>query len=220
MFHLIQSKTVKIRKKTEQQLEHYTKPSTNFFVLMILSSAMATIGLLLNSTAIVIGAMMIAPLITPLFGFALSTLLLRPKTMGLSSIAICLGTAVGYLTTLLTCFLLQIIEPGSLIVTAEITARTEPHIFYFFVAVLSGLAGAFAYGRENLSESIIGIAIAVALIPPLTVSAIGVAMQDMIIASQSFQLYLLNLLGILFGSVIMFFLLGFGKDIEQNGALK
>lgn len=220
MFNFLESNTLKLRRKTEEQLEHYTKPSTNFFVLMIISSSMATIGLLLNSPAIVIGAMMIAPLITPLFGFALSTLLLRPKTMGLSLIAILLGTAVGYGTAIAVGIVSNSIEPGTLNVTNEILARTTPNVLYLLVAILSGLAGAFAYGRENLSESVIGIAIAVALIPPLAVSGIGVAMQDWFIATQSFYLYLLNLAGILFGSIIMFLILGFGKDIEEDGALE
>lgn len=219
MFNFLESKTLKLRRKTEEQLEHYTKPSTNFFVLMIISSAMATIGLLLDSTAIVIGAMMIAPLITPLFGFALSTLLLRPKTMGLSFVAIIFGTIVGYGTALAVGSILTLFDPNTIIATNEIMDRTTPNVYYLLVAILSGLAGAFAYGREGLAEGIVGIAIAVALIPPLAVSGIGFAMQNWLIAEQSFLLYLLNLVGILFGSIIMFLILGFGRDIEEDGAL-
>lgn len=220
MFNFLESETLKLRRKTEEQLEHYTRPSANFFVLMVFSSSMATIGLLLDSTAIVIGAMMIAPLITPLFGFALSTLLLRPKTMGLSFIAIILGTAVGYGTALGVSILIHMFDPDTLIATNEIMDRTVPNVYYLLVAILSGLAGAFAYGREGIAEGVVGIAIAVALIPPLAVSGIGLTMQNWLIAEQSFLLYLLNLAGILFGSVVMFLILGFGKDIEEDGALE
>lgn len=219
MFPLFESQTLKLRKETESQLAHYTSPSTHFFVLMIISSAMATLGLLLNSAAIVIGAMVIAPLITPLFGLALGTLLVRVKTMGRSLAAILLGTIVGGVTAILTSLLMNAIEPGSLIATHEILIRTSPNVFYLLVAVLSGVAGAYAYGHPVLSERVIGIAIAVALIPPLTVSGIGVAMQNWFIAEQSFLLYLMNLVGILFGSVITFIALGFGKEIHKNGAL-
>jgi uncharacterized hydrophobic protein (TIGR00271 family) len=219
MFNFVESKTLKLRRKTEEQLQHYTRPSVHFFVMMVLSSCMATLGLLLNSAAIVVGAMVVAPLITPLFGFALSTLLLRSKTMSFSFLSIILGTAVGYVTAILMSLGIDAIEPGSLIITEEILVRTTPNIFYLLVAIISGLAGAYAYGRPELSERVVGIAIAVALIPPLTVSGIGIAMQEWTIAQQSFLLYLLNLAGILLGSIVMFLVLGFGKDIHEEGAL-
>lgn len=220
MLSFLTSRTVKVRRKTEEQLEHYTKPSVDFFVLMIVSSSIATIGLLLDNASIVIGAMMIAPLITPLFGFALSTLLLRPKTMGLSLIAILLGTALGFFTAILASLAISTIAPEYFMITNEILARTSPNMLYLLIAILSGMAGAYAYGRPNLSERVVGIAISVALIPPLTVSGIAIAMQDWNIAGQSFLLYLLNLSGILFGSICIFMFLGFGKDIEDNGPLE
>lgn len=220
MFRFLESQTLKLRKQTEEQLQHYTKPSTHFFILMILSSSMATLGLLLNNAAIVIGAMVIAPLITPLFGFGLSTLLFRIKTMGLSFLSILLGTIVGFLTALITAVGMNVLEPGALVSTHEIIIRTSPNTFYLFVAILSGIAGAYAYGRPEVSERIIGIAIAVALIPPLAVSGVGMAMQDWIITIQSLLLYLLNLAGILFGSIITFIILGFGNDIDKDGALE
>lgn len=220
MFNFLQSNTLKLRRATEKQLEHYAKPSIHFFVMMLLSSSMATIGLILDSASIVIGAMMIAPLITPLFGLALSTLLLRSKTMLRSIIAILLGTFIGGTTAIAVSLLATVIEPGSLVVTNEIIVRTTPNVLYLLVAIVSGLAGAYAYGRPELSERVIGIAIAVALIPPLAVSGIGVALQDWLIAQQSIILYLLNLVGILFGSITMFLILGFGKDIHEDGALE
>lgn len=220
MFNFLESNTLKLRRATEEQLEHYTKPTVHFFVMMILSSSMATLGLVLDSAAIVVGAMMIAPLITPLFGFALSTLLLRPKTMARSFIAIILGTLIGGVTAIAMSGLSSLMLPGVLDVTNEIIVRTEPNVLYLLVAIISGLAGAYAYGRPELSERVIGIAIAVALIPPLAVSGIGVALQNWFIAQQSFTLYLLNLAGILFGSIIMFLILGFGKDIHEDGALE
>jgi uncharacterized hydrophobic protein (TIGR00271 family) len=220
MISFLSSNTIKIRKKTEEQLALYTKPSIDFFILMILSSIMATIGLLLNSSSIVIGAMMIAPLITPLFGFALSTLLIRPHTMLFSSISIALGTFVGWNTAIITTYSIIRIDPTFIVISDEILTRTHPNILYFLVAIISGIAGAYAYGRPHLSERIIGIAIAVALIPPLSVSGIGIAIQNFHIATQSILLFILNLSGILFGSIIVFVLLGFGKDIESQAVLK
>jgi uncharacterized hydrophobic protein (TIGR00271 family) len=220
MISILESKTVKLRKKTEKQLEHYTKPSLTFFVLMVLSSSMATLGLVLDSAAIVVGAMMIAPLITPLFGLALSTLLLRTKTVALSFISIFFGTIIGFATAALITAAMNYTNPETLLITNEILSRTVPNLLYFLVAVISGLAGAFAYARPELSERVIGIAIAVALIPPLAVSGIGVALQDWNVASQSFLLYTMNLAGILLGSVIMFVALGFGQDIHEEGVLE
>jgi len=207
------SSTDRVRRKAETKLNEYNKPSLNFFVLISLSSAIATLGMALNNTSVIIGAMIVAPLITPVFAFSLGLILFQGKNVLHSLLSILFGTLSGIIVASLIAFLIIFIN-GDFVITAEILGRTEPDVLYFLVAILSGVAGAFAYGRPKLQESITGIAISVAIIPPLAVTGIGIALQNFHLLQTSFMLYVFNLCGISFGSIITFVALGFGKESE------
>lgn len=208
------SQTNRVRSKTQQRLEEYNKPSTGFFVFISLASALAVLGLALDSAAIVIGAMVVAPIITPIFGFALATILANGKRMFYSLVTITLGTILSISMAVVFSLLIMLIEEQGISVSNEILARTEPDLLYFLVALISGMIGAYAHAKNDIMERVSGIAISVAIIPPLSVVGIGIAMQAWELATQSFWLYIFNLIGICFGSVLMFIFVGFGKDIS------
>lgn len=209
------SHTERLRRKTEKKLEEYNRPSINFFVLITLAAALASIGLLLDNPAIIIGAMVVAPLVTPVFGFSLSLIILHIKKAGLSLLSILMGTILAIVMSILIGWLALFIEGKSIIINNEILSRAEPSLLYFLVALFSGIAGAYAYAKPKVVEAVTGIAISVAIIPPLSVIGLGIAMQNWPLTQQSFILYLLNLIGICFGSIIMFLILGFGRDVEK-----
>ncbi len=98
----------------------------------------------------------------------------------------------------------------------EILSRTHSNLLFFLVALFSGMAGSYAYAKPKVLSSITGIAISVALVPPLAVTGLGIATQQLNLSQESFILYLFNLSGICFGSIIMFLILGFGKDIPKK----
>jgi len=214
MFNIFSS-SARIRSHAQKQLEKYSSPSRDFFTLIILSSAIVSFGLILDNSAIIIGGMVVAPLITPIFGFSLNILILRFKELGKSLLSILLGTLSAIIISILIGYLTNFIDESSLKATSEIISRVKPDIFYFLVALLSGLAGSYAYVSEKISASITGIAISVALIPPLAVAGLSIAMQNWNHLESSLILYMLNLVGIFFGSTIMFIILGFGHDIEN-----
>ena len=89
-------------------------------------------------------------------------------------------------------YLINIIQSGHFINTAEIISRTQPDLLYFIVAILSGASGAYAYARPDLSEKIVGIAISTAIIPPIIVAGLGIAIQNWSITQASLMLYLLK----------------------------
>lgn len=209
------SKTVRLRRKTEQVLAAHTKPSTDFFVLISLATALAVLGLALNNSAVVIGAMVVAPLVTPIFGLALAFILLRVRQFLVSLVTLSLGTILSIAVAGLMSYAIVLIEQNGITITDEIISRTEPDFLYFLVAYVSGLIGAYSYARHNILERISGIAISVAIIPPLAVVGIQLALGNMILASQSMWLYVFNLFGIIFGSITMFLLAGFGKEIDK-----
>jgi len=213
-FTFFTSSTARLRTKTEARLNEYSHPSADFFILIILASAIAAFGLLLNNTSIIIGAMVVAPLITPIFAFSLSLLLAKGHRMLLAIESIILGTFFAVATSAGIGFISIQIDPFLRTLTPEILSRAQPNMFFFLVALLSGIAGAYAYSRPKISAVIAGIAISVSLIPPLCATGVAIAAQQWNTAIQSFLLYSFNLLGIIFGSVLLFIIIGFGKDAE------
>ncbi|MFH1946951.1 MAG: TIGR00341 family protein [Candidatus Magasanikbacteria bacterium] len=213
MFNFLSHKE-RINRHAERQLELYSRPSVDFFVLIAISASLATLGLALDNSAIIIGAMVVAPLVTPIFGFSLYLILFKPKGIGESIFSILTGTILAIMIATLFGFLILLIDGQSISSTTEILSRTKPDLLYFIIALLSGLAGAFAYVRPKLSEKIVGIAISAAIIPPLAVMGLCIAMQNWKILMASEFLFLLNFIGICFGSIIMFLILGFGKEEE------
>jgi len=210
------SSAARIRSKAQKHLKQYNRPTIEFFVLTALASSIISIGLILNNAPIIIGGMVVAPLISPFFGFSLNIILLRLKGIFLTLLSILSGGLLAILTSALTGHLIIITNNKEFITTVEIIARTEPNILYFVVAILSGIVGTYAYVKPTLSEKIVGIAISASIIPPLSVIGLGLSKFDWTLITKSSILFLLNFLGICLGSIIMFLILGFGKETEPS----
>lgn len=211
MFNIF-SKDSRLKYNTAKHLEKYSTPSLDFFVLIFLSAGLATTGLVLNSSAIIIGAMVVAPLVTPVFSFSLNLILFDLKKIIYAVLLILSGSLLAVIISFLLSHLIMFLEGREIIFTLEILKRTKPNLIYFLMAIFSGMAGAYAYARPDLSERIIGIAISAAIIPPLSVIGISLAILKFDLFQSSLVLFLLNILGICFGSIFMFIVLGFGKN--------
>ena len=146
-------------------------PSVSFFFLLVLSSAIATFGLLANSAPAVIGAMIIAPLMTPIMGLSYGVIHLRWSQIARSSITVGLGASVVVAISYLSSSSIDIRVTGT-----EMFSRAFPTLLDLGVAMAAGAAGAFVMSRESIKNSVAGVAIAVALVPPLAVVGIGLAM--------------------------------------------
>ena len=193
-------------------------PSLNFYLLLALASAIATFGLLTNSAATIIGAMIIAPLMNPIatLAYALSGLNPRLLTRALFTLltGILLVILIAYTTTE---FL------GLKVVGSEILARTQPNSLDLGVAVAAGTAAALANTRRRIANALPGVAISVALVPPLTVVGIGLCLGELgteiaaligvetNIATGAFLLFVTNLLGIVFSGSLVFLCQGYGS---------
>ena len=209
------SHTARVRIKTKNHLEKYSKPSSDFFILIALASALASIGIIIDSTPIIIGAMVVAPLITPIFGFSLSIIILRTKTIFLSLLSILLGSSLAILVSIIIGYTVTFIDKKYLPLTSDLANNPIPTLLFFSVALLSGIAGAYAYSKVTVKETITGIAISVTLIPPLALIGLGIASRDWPLVESNLLLYLFNLSGICLGSLIVFLIVGFGNDIEK-----
>ncbi|WP_420455347.1 TIGR00341 family protein [Rubrivirga sp.] len=185
--------------------EAATDTDVPFFAVLLLSGAIATLGLVLNSTAVVIGAMLVAPLLGPLLGLSLALTVGDGRLFVQTAAAIVLGAAgIVALAALLTLAL-----PFQT-VTDEIVSRTRPTTLDLGIAVFSGLAGAVvtASREARLSASIPGVAVAVALVPPLGVAGFGIAVGQWAYTRGALLLFGANLAGIVLSGMAMFFLIG------------
>ncbi|ADU63624.1 MAG: TIGR00341 family protein [Pseudodesulfovibrio sp.] len=178
--------------------------SRSFLALMVLSTLLAIVGLFANSASVIIGAMILAPLMGPIISLAMGaarqdeTLLANSAKTLLVGLMICVGVAT--LATLL-------IPLRSL--NGEISARLSPTLLDLGVALISGTAGAYAHAREDIAKSLAGVAIAVALVPPLAVAGIGIGWGERAVFQGASLLFMTNLVGILFAASITFLCLGF-----------
>lgn len=187
--------------------------------LLICSAILASIGLDLNSTAVIIGAMLISPLMSPILGVGLGIAILdRPL------ITKALGNLVFATTiSLLTSFIYFTVTPlGEL--TEELSARTMPTILDVGVAFFGGIAGIVANSREKKTSAIPGVAIATALMPPLCTAGFGIAKFDSAVFLGAFYLFILNAFFISLATYLISVWLKFPRkaqiDVERQARVK
>lgn len=218
MLILFNTLTSKDKSEAVERLIKGSTPNQDFFLMIILSILTATFGLLLNNVAIIIGSMLIAPILYPVLSLSLGIIMSDIKLVSRSFYTILKSVAFGVLAaasaTLL--FSSQFRE-----ITPEITSGIQPTLPYVMVAIIAGLAASFALVKPQLSETLPGIAISVALIPPVAVVGIGLARFNWTIISGSLLLFLVNAIGVIFASMITFSLMNFYvKRREATEAVK
>jgi uncharacterized hydrophobic protein (TIGR00271 family) len=190
-----------------REVRNGARAGADFYVLIALAAAIAALGLQMNSPAVIIGAMIIAPLMSAIFGVSMGVvqgdaqLLLRSisTTLRGTGLAIVIGALVSW------------IVPQDQI-TPEILGRTQPTLMDLSVALISGLAGAYAQCRRNVLGAVAGVAIAVALVPPLATIGIGLSIGSGSIAWGALLLFITNLSAITFAGSVVFLFFGFRPD--------
>lgn len=202
------------RKELLERVEAGVRGDSDFHVMMVLSAGLASLGLLEGSTAVVIGAMLVAPLMSPLIGAGLAlaqgNLLLYRKSI----VVTLLGLLTGFAISLAMGLLNPGFEPS-----LEVEARGNPDILDLGVAILSGFVAAYALGRPGVANTLAGVAIAAALVPPLCVVGIGLTNDSALVAANSAILLLTNLVAIILSAAVAFRLLGI-SGFGANAGLK
>lgn len=173
--------------------------NVNFCVLLSCSVIIAGLGLMQSSAAVVIGAMLVAPLMTPLIGAGLALVQGNFKLLKVS----CKSTLYGTLVGILIGAIIEMITPHWEL-SQEIAARAGPNILDLFIAFFAGISAAYALARPNLSGALPGVAIAVALVPPITVTGIAIGNLNYIVAEGAGILFLTNMVAIILGSALVF----------------
>jgi uncharacterized hydrophobic protein (TIGR00271 family) len=196
------------------QLREGARLSGSYISLMVLSTLIASFGMFLSSAAVVIGAMVLAPLMAPIISLAMG--LVRSERGLLRGAAFTI--AGGVLLSLGVAAVVALLIPIER-VTSEIAARLEPSLLDLGVAVACGVAGAYAHARESVMKSLPGVAIAVALVPPLCVAGIGLGWLDLRVVQGAFLLFVTNLVGIALAASLTFLVLGYAPIVRARRGL-
>ena len=184
--------------------------SGHFAFMTLMSAGIAVLGLLLSSPAVVIGAMLISPLMGPILGLGFGLALFDLTEIRRAIVPLALGSILA----VLFCALIVLVSPLQS-VTGEVAARTRPNLFDLGVAIFSGLAGTYAMirGRQG---AIVGVAIAVALMPPLAVMGFGLATWNLPILGGSSFLFFTNLMAIGLSAAVLARIYGFGNTMSPK----
>lgn len=179
---------------------------TRFFTLMTFASIIAAMGVVTDSTAVVIGAMLIAPLMTPLMAIAISLVMGWPNRLG---VAVLIATA-GILLAIGIGVVLGLVVPTSISpgTNSQIVSRSTPTPVDLITALTAGAAGAYGLSRPDVSDSLPGVAIAISLVPPLSVVGIAYSQADWAAGNGALLLFLTNMVAILTMGGITFVLTG------------
>ncbi len=180
------------------------KLTATFVTLMILSTLLATVGLFLNSASVVIGAMLLAPLMQPIVTFSMGMLRWDSSLAYGALRTVAAGVGLVLVSAMSVAWLLPFRE-----VTSEMAGRLHPTLLDLMVAVVSGIAAAYAKNNPKITGSLVGVAIAVALVPPLSTAGIGLGWGDLPMFYHAFLLFLTNFAGIVLAAALVFMLMGF-----------
>jgi uncharacterized hydrophobic protein (TIGR00271 family) len=178
----------------------------SYLVLVVGSCAIASFGLLSNSTAVIIGAMIVAPLMLPIRGLAFGALQGNITLFRKGLIALTVGTLLAVLMAWGLGMLVRLPSYGS-----EILARSEPNLLDLGIAVAAGAISGYAKVEPKISGSLAGTAIAVALMPPICVIGLGLAQGNWSLSIGASLLYLTNLLGIALSCMLTFLVAGYAS---------
>jgi uncharacterized hydrophobic protein (TIGR00271 family) len=189
----------------------------HFYSLLTVSTLIACMGLVRNSPAVVIGAMLLSPLMTPILAFAAGLVMGWPVRSGRLAIRLFLATLFVFGLAYLLPFVFGV--PKNVVIPTELLARTNPKMAELLIALSAGIAAALMLLRRETLAILPGVAISVALIPPLCVSGLLTYFNDYALAWEAFVLYATNLVAIILMAGTVLLLTGFKprvKDLKLN----
>ncbi|MGM1077259.1 DUF389 domain-containing protein [Streptomyces sp. H28] len=187
-----------------------TSKRSAFWTMLTLAAVIAAGGVLTDSTATVIGAMIIAPLSTPIMGIALGSVQRRRTGSAVVVLLACLWViAIG--------MVMSVALPADydLLNNSQISSRTSPGLMDLIAALATGLAGAVALARRDVAAVLPGVAIAISLVPPLVVTGVCLGKLSGWLALGSLALFVSNLFALVFAGIVVFASLGYAAEADK-----
>ncbi len=202
------------RDERKDLIEGFTRDAewdTDYALMLSLSAMIASLGLLQNSIAIVIGAMVVAPLMTPLIAAGLALTQANLALFKKASVTVLFSFAGGLVLSFVTGLL---VHGGEL--PSELVARGAPNLLDFAVAFLSGFAATYAVARPGLRGAVAGVAVAASLVPPLAAAGVSAAVGEYPICLGALVLFVTNVVAIVLGSALSSRILGLHAGIGSQ----
>lgn len=184
--------------------------SGRYAFLIVVSTALSLLGLLMPSVAVLIGAMLLSPLMMPIIGLGFGIATFDTQEIRRAAIALVAGSLIA-IGLSVVCVAISPIQT----ITSEIASRTRPTLFDLLVALLSAVAGAYALMRGR-GGAVVGVAIAIALMPPLAVVGFGIATRNWTVFSGSLLLFLTNAIVIALTAALVARAYGFGSHLTRQ----
>ncbi|HVP20184.1 MAG TPA: TIGR00341 family protein [Spirochaetia bacterium] len=209
------------RTKEKQDLDLYrvlsdaARQTAEYYVLIVLSCLIASMGLIQGSAAVIIGAMIIAPLMTPILAFSLGVVWGDFRLLRASFSSVLRGALLAVVISGLIALAVPITH-----FSEEIAARSHPSLFDIIVALGSGALAAYGYANSKVSSALTGIAVAVALMPPLCTLGIGLGKMDPQIAAGAAVLFAINLVSISLAAACVFWMMRIHPLSEDRAEVK
>lgn len=209
--HLLPRMDISDRTEAYVRIRRSARPDRDYFILIGLSTLIAALGLILSSPAVVIGAMLVAPLMSPIVGTGLALVLGNARFLRLSLGAVSRGVLLAVFLGALIGFL-HLNQP----LTPELQARTQPTLLDLGVALFSGMAGAYALSHSAAAAALPGVAIAAALVPPLATIGIALSTGHYREALGATLLFTTNFVAMSSATALVFLILGFRPTQAQK----
>lgn len=200
-----------------KELEQASSPGFDYFLLVFLSCSIATFGLITDSVAVIIGAMLVAPLMSPILGLSLASVAGEQRMFSQAVMALIEGVLLALALSALWGWIAQSLPFDLLLeLPREVLSRTKPSPFDLGIALAGGAAAAYALAQPRLSAALPGVAIATALMPPVCTVGIGISLGNLNVALGAGLLFLTNMAAISFAGIMVFALLGFRPANLEN----
>ncbi|PSO46411.1 MAG: hypothetical protein BRC24_02120 [Parcubacteria group bacterium SW_4_46_8] len=199
------------KRKAIQTLIEESRADADFYLFLVFSAFITTLGLLLDNPVVIIGAMLIAPILFPILSIGMGVVTFSTEAImdGLKILGESVATVVG--VSYFTSFLVEVNT-----ITDQLSLFLDPNLVYFLVAIFSGIVAAFAWVRKEHSDPLPGVAITVSLVPPLSAFGVALTILSRDILVGSLLLFVVNLFGIVMASIIVFSLFGFSQAELQE----
>lgn len=203
----------KRQEKVYGEIRENAKGDFDFFVLTIFSGIIITLGLVVNSSAVVIGGMLLAPLVWPILSLSMAIIKGRSRLIQDSVFTLLRSTALIFVIALF----LGLMSPDYALQGSEFLSRTSPTIFELFIALAAGFVGAFVITYPKIGAAIAGVVIAAAIVPPIAVMGISVSHGNLGMAGGAFILFMSNLIAVTFSSSLLFLAARFKGPSSEKG---
>ena len=200
------------RIRVQLAMRKAARADIDFYILISLASAIATLGLMQSSAAVVIGAMLVAPLMSPILGMGHAIVRGHLRLVRRAASSTIKGVGIAIAVGSVFPLIFSGISP-----TPEILARGAPSLLDLAVALASGAAAAYAVSRPSVAAALPGVAIAAALVPPLCVVGFGLGASELSLAGGALLLFVTNLCAIVLSAALVFLMMGFRPRVEDRG---